>query len=125
MWAVYAPFIDRAIEKATYANETTEGIREALIAGDQFLVEIKNDDTLFGVAVLMQLDLKDGQVLHVHSLAGDFMDYWLEDFVSFLKDMARGLRCEGGVSCTGRLGWERTLKQYGFKPAYVNLRLEL
>jgi hypothetical protein len=104
-------------------NESVDDLRAKLISGDMLLAEIGCDTGAMAVAVLEIIDTKEGQALHVSALAGDRMDVWLDDFIDFLRSTARGLDCQAGVTLTGRLGWVKELKRYGFENLYCNMRM--
>ncbi len=118
----YAEFVQQALDKASGTFEDIEALYDMVQMDQAWVLEICTGQDLVALAIVELSDCPDGQVLHVHTLGGEGMDFWLEIFIEYLQEMAKGLNCIG-VTCTGRMGWQRVLKKHGFIPQYVNMRL--
>ena len=118
----YQKLVEDALDYSDGAK-TSWGLLNDVVLGDAWLLEVRSGRELQAVAVLEIAPCRGSRLLHVTTLTGDEMDFWIEIFISYLKEMAKGLDCIG-VSCTGRMGWQRALKKHGFVPQHINMRLE-
>ena len=119
--SIYAPMIIAALEHGPDGN-TLEEIREDLQCGSM-LVNISVGDQIKGVAVLDIVMQREERFLHVHTLTGGDMQEWLLHFVNFLRYLKAGLDCDA-VSLVGRKGWDKVLREFGFKTKHVMMQLE-
>lgn len=124
LWPYYEKWIEEACSYSLLDNETPASLRDGIMAGDLLLAEIGSDEKAMAVSVLSVIDTQEGQALHVIALGGEGMDIWLDDFIDWLRATAKGLECEAGVTLTGRNGWVRELKRYGFEYLYCNMRMK-
>ena len=119
--AMYSDLVNQALERGDgYLTNTM--IFNGVIDSDMQLLEIRTGFDLVAVAVTEISQCREGDLLHVTTLGGEGMDFWLEIFIQVLQDQAASMGCIG-VTCTGRMGWQRVLKKHGFVPQYVNMRL--
>ena len=119
---LYCDLVQQALDHGHERATDIGDLFDQVMAGDAWLLEIRTGHELVAVGIVELSDSPDGQLLHVHTLGGEGMDFWLELFIEYLQEMAKGLNCIG-VTCTGRMGWQRALKKHGFVPQYVNMRL--
>lgn len=124
MWRVYEPYVERACAESYAASDNEVDVQRRIIDGEMLLIQIGTDCGMLACAVLEVIDTKDGQALHVMGLAGEGMEFWLDDFIDFLQATARHLECES-VTATGRKGWEKRLARYGFEHAFTGVRWKL
>jgi hypothetical protein len=72
-------------------------------------------------ATFIENEKGPGDALHVWCLGGDYMDNWLPEFLDYLDEYARCVRCMS-VKFGGRVGWQKVLKHYGYKMEAVVMR---
>ncbi len=125
MWSLYEPYIDAALAQSPAGELDSDGMRQKLLDGQAFLIEIGNDERVYGYACCEIEELRDGDALHVMTLAGHDMALWVDDLLDYLKVMAVKLECYAGITLSGREGWRRALKDKGFKPLWTVLRCKL
>lgn len=118
----YWPLIERALDEAVLVPDFEHLIYQRLLSGEDWLVQIDGERGMQALSILEQQEIKEGAVLHVHTLAGANMDSWLLEFVDFLAFFAKGMGLRA-VTCTGRMGWAKVLRNYGFKPQYISMRM--
>lgn len=123
MWPHYEKWIDEACSYSLLENETSDTMRQGILEGRLLLAEIGSDEGALACAILTVIDTTEGQALHVIALGGEEMHLWLDDFIVWLRATAKGLNCTAGVTLTGRPGWVRELKKYGFEYLYCNMRM--
>ena len=121
---VYAPLLAQALDHALLQSDDVNSLLTKLGATEAILLDITNQWERVGVAVIELPEFKAGKVLHVNCLAGQDMDGWLDELVEYCRSLAKQLDCVG-VSCTGRPGWQRQLKHYGFELQAATLLLEV
>ena len=124
MWPCYRQMLERACEYSLLDNDNVEEYRKDCISGSKLLVEIGNDSASMGVAILEVIETKEGDALHVVALAGEDMGVWLDDFIDFLRHTSKRLECHAGVTLSGRVGWVRELRRYGFEHLYTIMRMK-
>ena len=122
--AVYAPLLAQALDHALLQSDDLNSLLTKLGATEAILLDITNQWERAGVAVIEVADFKIGKVLHVNCLAGNDMDGWLDELVGYCRGLAKQLGCVG-VSCTGRPGWQRQLKNHGFELQAATLLMEV
>lgn len=116
-WESIGPLLQRVLDKFDYGSDASD-IYADVISGRRVMWSI-ND--LEGLAVLSVTNLPKFSTLDVDCLAGDNMDKWLAPFIDQLTKYAKVLGCKY-VDASGRKGWIRQLKQFGFKEASYDVR---
>ncbi len=123
LWGEIEPFVIRALEYDVYASTSTEKIKEQIRTGyARVLVCTSGDDVLSATIVQLQKNVKQERVLHVITTAGEASEGWLYVLIEGLKEIAESEECEA-VTISGRPGWARKLRQYGFRTAQITMRL--
>ena len=118
----YADMVQMALDAAQGTYDDLNALYDLVQSGEAWLLEIRAGHDLVAVSIVELSQCPDGQLLHIHTLGGEGMDFWMEIFMEYVQEMAKGLNCIG-VTVAGRMGWQRVLKQYGYVPQYVHMRL--
>ena len=122
LWPTYLDKIKEAM--ATHPSETHNSLvelRTDIRKGRALVLQMYEDDEVAAVGVVEIVDQSDGKMLYIRYLAGDGMEYWLDELHELLIEIAGNYGCQW-LGLTGRLGWQRALKHLGFEPVAVELR---
>lgn len=113
---------------ATFIGGDASDIIERMLSGDVGVLTISmlgpNGPQDKGVCTMEVQETNAGPHLCVISLTGEDMRHWLDELVMMLKYIAEENDLKG-VMFTGRKGWSRTLKRYGFDTVQHIMRLEV
>lgn len=123
-WEKFGPLVERACARSILAGEDLEGLKLEISEGHYMCAAISEPDQVLGVMLCELVETKDGDSFHVVALAGEKMDLWLDELIDWLRGCAENLRCSKVTLC-GRMGWQRKLHQYGFRPLYITMELDV
>jgi len=115
VWDLVEHFIISAMQRG-HDTHTVEEIQRDVARG-RLRVWIVHED---GLAVACALTMQDGAVLRVTHLGGTEAENWLEELINTWVEWGFGQDCDR-IEMTGRLGWIRKLKPYGFSEDYVKM----
>ena len=122
VWDELVPFVRKALAFDIYSTITLDEI-EKQVAGGYARVLICADGERLLAANVVQLfkNAMGERVLHVLATAGDEAHRWLAELIDALNDLAA---LEGAIAVTmsGRPGWARKLRPYGFRTDNVQMR---
>ena len=107
--------LERACEYELF-DLTVPIIVERVAAGDLLALRIDR----YGLAVLQLIPAKAGKTLTVVAITGVEPKRWLQALVDFLDRLAKDQDCQQ-VLVWGRPGWQRLLKQHGYRQRLTGL----
>lgn len=116
-WPKIEPLLQRVLDRFDYGSDPDD-ILVDVINGRRMVWSINDFE---GVAVLSVTNLPNFSTLDVDCLAGDNMNEWLTPFINQLTKYAKVLGCKY-VDSSGRKGWIKQLKQFGFKETSYDVR---
>lgn len=119
-WGRIEPLLQRVLDRFDYGSDADDILAD-VINGRRMMWSI-ND--LEGLAVLSVSRLPKFSTLDVDCLAGENMNEWLSPFINQLTEYAKVLDCKY-VDASGRKGWIRQLKQFGFNETSYDVRLKV
>ena len=76
------------------------------------------------IAITEILIMPDFKVMNALMVSGDKMREWLPELVATLKIYGKHYNCKY-FEATGRRGWDKMLKDSGFKPHSITTRCQL
>ncbi len=113
VWDRCEPLLEMATERSE-GREHTGGLYDKIMTQHCRLWVIAVDGNIVGSATTEVIQYTKYRSLHVSFLGGDKMSEWLSDFILKLKEYAKHNNCTT-IEQTGRKGWLRELKKYGFE----------
>lgn len=119
-WLSLEPFVDCAISHSIGLERSDDIMWRCVNQDNCWMVGIVHDDQIVAVATLEKLDTSMGQCLHTITLAGEGMIFWLHDYIAMLQELAESWHCDL-ITMTGRQGWQRTLKEFGWNHLYTTM----
>lgn len=125
---LWPTFVDRIKEAmSTHPSElldTLPELRTDIRLGRSLVVQMYEDAEVCAIAVIEMVEQTDGRMLYIRYLAGEGMEHWLPELHELMTTVARQFGCNW-FGLTGRLGWVKALKVYGFEPVAIELRAEV
>lgn len=123
LWPDVREYVERALVHDPYVTVTADEVGRQLDAGyARLLMTVRNEDIL-GATVIQMYRAEAGRTLHVLTTSGVEMSEWLDDLVDKLREIADANKCVA-VAMSGRPGWTRELRKYGFKTHHVQMVME-
>lgn len=122
VWDELVPYVQKALAFDIYATITLDEIEKQVTQGYARVLICADGERLLAANVVQLFKNAMGErVLHVLATAGDEAHRWLAELIDALNDLAA---MEGAVAVTmsGRPGWARKLRPYGFKIDNVQMR---
>ena len=111
---LWAPLLVRAIEESD-GRWTWEQCCKDILTGALEVWTVESGDRLLAVYTTRLLKSRERFVL-VEDMAGDDMREWLPAVAAALEDYAKDAGATQIVA-EGRRGWEKVLREYGYRPA--------
>ena len=122
-WPVVAPMIQKALEHSE--NEINlEDIHEKIENETMGLTTISGKDGIIACCVCEFVNYPRIRALRVVALGGSDMDEWMPGLVQFLESWGKENKLNR-IEQMGRRGWEKALRQYGFKRRYTFMTREI
>ena len=124
LWPDLEEYVAAALEHDPFISVTVAEVEQQLAGGYARLLVTTDGDEILGATVVQMFRAGAGRVIHVLTTAGVELDRWLADLVDAVEAIAQA---NNGVAITmsGRPGWTRTLRQFGFKTQHVQMRREV
>jgi len=124
IWKDVKQFLQDAIDESN--GETNIEITYAdLMSGECMLLLVYKDGVAYGAINLRRRQFDTGKdALFVTLLGGINMQSWIRDAQEVGLKAAKELGCTE-MYCVGRAGWEKVLKDVGYKRAYTILSYEV
>ena len=104
-WPKAAPFISAAMDYAI-----GEGPEDLRAQAERDVAQLWMNDS---AAAITRVHQSSERVLEVVALGGERMDAWLPEMVDSWQAFARETQCKR-IIATGRPGWRKAFKDYGF-----------
>jgi len=122
VWDQAKPHIDAAL-RYTKGEMVADSIKEKLLTGENLLLLAIEGGILASIVCEIVQTAKI-KVCHIVACGGVRADIWLDKWYEVIVPLAKEQNCQR-ISVSGRKGWEKKLKGYGFKHAYTTLDQEL
>ena len=124
LWPDLAPYISRALAFDPFESITLERIAEQVATGYARLLVAVKDEQILGATVVQMFKKNDERVLHVLTTAGVDLEEWLPALIDELVTLAEEHN-SAVITMSGRPGWSKKLRPFGFRTAHVQMRLEV
>ncbi len=124
MWPDLADYVDRALAHDLFESISIEKVERQISEGFALVFVAHEDGQMLGVTVVQLYSLKGERIVHLLTTTGVRMDEWQAGMIEAVVDLAERQKASS-VTMAGRPGWARSLRQYGFKPEQVAMRLKI
>ena len=125
IWDKALPIIKLAADKAP-EDVCCKVVHDELCKGAKLLVTISRGADIIAVNVLDIRTLDTGiKILYIPITAGSEMEFWLEDFLEFVKVIAKNCDCVELRGLAVRNGWMKKLKPHGWEEMFTTIRCKL
>ena len=123
IWPDLKPYVAAAVAHDIANTVSVEGIFEQVKSGyARVLLCFDSAGKILSASVVQIFkDRAEELVLHVLCTAGQDSDQWLHLLFAKCNEMAAAQECSG-ITMTGRPGWARELRKFGFKTEIVTMR---
>jgi len=122
IWQRVKPHIDAALSY-TKGELDADSIKDKLEKGEDLLL-LAIEEGILASIVCEIVQTATIKVCHVVACGGVRADIWLDKWYEIIVPLAKEQGCQR-ISISGRKGWEKKLKVYGFNHAYTTLDQEL
>ena len=123
IWDRVAEHLGPACE-ASHGQETLGTARQSLIKGTDGLFVVLDGDEIIGAVTYHVLDFDTGlRLLDIPLAGGVNMDSQMGAVVGMFHQLKSAFMCDR-VRITGRKGWIRYMKQFGFKDTHYSVEME-
>ena len=114
-----APACDRS-----HGQDTIQTLRASLMRGSEGLFVVQDGDDIIGAVTFQTTDFDTGlRLLDIHYAGGVAMDTQMPVVIEMFHRLKSAYMCDR-VRITGRKGWVRYMKQFGFKPTHYLVEME-
>lgn len=123
IWDRVAEHLGPACE-SSHGQETLGTARQSLIKGTDGLFVVVDGDEIIGAVTYHVLDFDTGlRLLDIPLAGGVNMDSQMGAVVGMFNQLKSAFMCDR-VRITGRKGWVRYLKQFGFVDTHYSVEME-
>lgn len=114
-----APACDRS-----HGQDTIQTLRASLMRGSEGLFVVQDGDDIIGAVTFQATDFDTGlRLLDINYAGGVAMGTQMPAVIDMFHRLKSALMCDR-VRITGRKGWVRYMKQFGFKPTHYSVEME-
>lgn len=125
LWPDIEQYVERALRHDPFVTATAEIVGQQLATGyARLLLAVRDDANILGATVVQLYRAENGRALHVLTTSGVEMETWLDALIEALREMAQANNCIA-VCMSGRPGWTRELRKYGFRTHHVQMVMEV
>lgn len=122
-WPNLKPYIEMALEYSL-GEMTSEDVKQGGIEGAYLFIVFHEDNEILGVITVESLEYPTKKIVCVPHVGGKDLDKWHDLMVNTVINLAKEQNATNVISY-GRVGWNKKLKPYGFKPQYTISSLTL
>lgn len=124
LWPILKPYFQSAIDRCQSGLDVEQIQRWAL--NDQRLIWIVTEgDELLAALSGGTREYPGGLIAYIDQIGGRNLEAWLPGCLTDIEDKVRAFGATILEINEGRMGWERRLRGFGYRPARVILRKAL
>jgi hypothetical protein len=123
VWGLVEPILSQAIEKSG-GRHTNVSVLDQCLNSKISLWVVMDGDKIISAFTVRIVDYPERRSLSVELLAGEKFKEWTEEMFDVMSRWAKHYGCTH-LEASGRDGWERLGKTWGFKRAYTVIEREL
>ena len=123
IWGIVSELLEPACERS-FDQETIRTLRASLVSGKEGLFVVADDGEIIG-AVTYQVTTYDTglRLLDINYAGGVAMETQMPVVIDMFHRLKESLMCDR-VRITGRKGWVRYMKQFGFTDTHYSVEME-
>ena len=123
VWEPVSELLGPACERS-FKQDSIQTLRASLMKGKDGLFVILDDDQLIGAVTYTVTDYDTGlRILDINYAGGVAMDTQMDAVIEMFHRLKTGFMCDR-VRITGRKGWIRYMKQFGFTDTHYSVEME-
>ena len=123
IWGVLAELLEPACDRS-FKQDTIHTLRRALMSGRDGLFIVLDGEDIIGAVTYTVTDYDTGlRLLDINYAGGVAMDTQMDVVIKMFRHLQAGLMCDR-VRITGRKGWVRYMKQFGFTDTHYSVEME-
>ena len=123
VWGVVSELLEPACDRS-FKQDTIETLRKALMSGRDGLFVVLDGDDIIGAVTYTVTDYDTGlRLLDINYAGGVAMDSQMDAVIGMFRHLQAGLMCDR-IRITGRKGWIRYMKQFGFTDTHYSVEME-
>lgn len=123
VWGDVSELLAPACERS-HGQETIHTLRASLMRGNEGLFVIQDGDDIIGAVTYQATDYDTGlRLLDINYAGGVAMDTQMPAVIEMFHRLKTALMCDR-VRITGRRGWVRYMKQFGFVDTHYSVEME-
>ena len=115
VWAEVAPILSRALKTAEGRYTIADLFEECCGGGQTLWIAFDDQKRIVGALTTRVVNYPSRKMLSGQFCGGTRMAEWQDQMLRILDIWAKDNDCSGFVM-TGRYGWERILRRYGWRP---------
>jgi len=122
-WDTIKPFISRALEHSL-KEYSADDLKHKMIKGEYLLLGFYDGGKILAIVSAELLTYPRKKIVNIVTAAGSNMDSWLDEWWNAITVLAKEQGADE-ITVSGRVGWLKALKKYGFKRQYTVLAVKL
>jgi hypothetical protein len=122
LWPVIGVGVERCLAKGV-GKFTAAEVRERVTSG-HWLLFIVQESNIVKATIICNVEEGARRVFEVGMAWGNGLAEWSDDVDQCLTKVATELKCDD-IVITGRRGWAKYLKNYGFSEAMITMKREI
>ena len=123
IWDEVSELLAPACE-SSQGQDTIQTLRASLMRGSEGLFVIKDDGDIIGAVTFQATSFDTGlRLLDINYAGGVAMDSQMPVVMDMFHQLKRHFMCDR-VRVTGRKGWIRYMKQFGFTDTHYSVEME-
>ena len=123
IWDEVSEFLEPACS-TSFGQDTIKTLRASLMSGNEGLFVIEDGGDIIGAVTYEVITYDTGlRVLAINYAGGVNMDSQMPAVIDMFHALKRHFMCDR-VRITGRKGWIRYMKQFGFTDTHYSVEME-
>ena len=123
IWDQVAELLQPACDRS-HGQDTIQTLRASLMRGSEGLFVVQDGDDIIGAVTFQTTDYATGlRLLDINYAGGVAMGTQMPAVIEMFHRLKSAYMCDR-VRITGRKGWVRYMKQFGFKPTHYSVEME-
>ena len=123
IWEQVAELLEPACDRS-FKQDTIQTLRKALMSGKDGLFVVLDGEDIIGAVTYTVTDYDTGlRLLDINYAGGVAMESQTDVVLKMLRHLQAGLMCDR-IRITGRKGWIRYMKKFGFTDTHYSVEME-
>ena len=123
VWGGVSELLSPACERS-FKQDSIQTLRASLMKGKDGLFVVLDEDQLIGAVTFTVTDYDTGlRILDINYAGGVAMDTQMDAVINMFHQLKASFMCDR-VRITGRKGWIRYMKQFGFTDTHYSVEME-